>query len=286
MKLESNALLIINKPKDYTSRDIVNIIGKKFQTKKVGHNGTLDPLATGVLVICLNRYTKLNEILSSKYKEYIACVKLGIATDTLDITGNVLEKRNIKLNKKDLINTLNKYITTYNQEVPIYSAVKVNGKKLYEYARKNEQVNLPKKEVQIKKIDLLNFNNDEFTFKCLVSKGCYIRSLIRDILNDLNVIGTMSNLQRTKQGVFSIKQANNLEEILKDNYKLYKIKDILDIPKVTIKDDLLKKVYNGVSIKGNYPETVLFVDENDEEIAIYKKEKDLFKMQILLKTPN
>lgn len=286
MKLESNALLIINKPKDYTSRDIVNIISKKFQTKKVGHNGTLDPLATGVLVICLNRYTKLNEILSSKYKEYIACVKLGIATDTLDITGNVLEKRNIKLNKKDLINTLNKYITTYNQEVPIYSAVKVNGKKLYEYARKNEQVNLPKKEVQIKKIDLLNFNNDEFTFKCLVSKGCYIRSLIRDILNDLNVIGTMSNLQRTKQGVFSIKQANNLEEILKDNYKLYKIKDILDIPKVTIKDDLLKKVYNGASIKGNYPETVLFVDENDEEIAIYKKEKDLFKMQILLKTPN
>ncbi|MDD6323635.1 MAG: tRNA pseudouridine(55) synthase TruB [Bacilli bacterium] len=286
MKLESNALLIINKPKDYTSRDIVNIISKKFQTKKVGHNGTLDPLATGVLVICLNRYTKLNEILSSKYKEYIATVKLGIATDTLDITGNVLEKRNIKLNKKDLINTLNKYITTYNQEVPIYSAVKVNGKKLYEYARKKEQVNLPKKEVQIKQIDLLNFNNDEFTFKCLVSKGCYIRSLIRDILNDLNVIGTMSNLQRTKQGVFSIKQANNLEEILKDNYKLYKIKDILDIPKVTIKDDLLKKVYNGVSIKGNYPDTVLFVDENDEEIAIYKKENDLLKMQILLKTPN
>lgn len=286
MKLESNALLIINKPKDYTSRDIVNIISKKFQTKKVGHNGTLDPLATGVLVICLNRYTKLNEILSSKYKEYIATVKLGIATDTLDITGNVLEKRNIKLNKKDLINTLNKYITTYNQEVPIYSAVKVNGKKLYEYARKKEQVNLPKKEVQIKQIDLLNFNNDEFTFKCLVSKGCYIRSLIRDILNDLNVIGTMSNLQRTKQGVFSIKQANNLEEILKDNYKLYKIKDILDIPKVTIKDDLLKKVYNGVSIKGNYPDTVLFVDENDEEIAIYKKDNDLLKMQILLKTPN
>ena len=286
MKLESNALLIINKPKDYTSRDIVNIISKKFQTKKVGHNGTLDPLATGVLVICLNRYTKLNEILSSKYKEYIATVKLGIATETLDITGNVLEKRNIKLNKKDLINTLNKYITTYNQEVPIYSAVKVNGKKLYEYARKKEQVNLPKKEVQIKQIDLLNFNNDEFTFKCLVSKGCYIRSLIRDILNDLNVIGTMSNLQRTKQGVFSIKQANNLEEILKDNYKLYKIKDILDIPKVTIKDDLLKKVYNGVSIKGNYPDTVLFVDENDEEIAIYKKDNDLLKMQILLKTPN
>ena len=286
MKLESNALLIINKPKDYTSRDIVNIISKKFQTKKVGHNGTLDPLATGVLVICLNRYTKLNEILSSKYKEYIATVKLGIATDTLDITGNVLEKRNIKLNKKDLINTLNKYITTYNQEVPIYSAVKVNGKKLYEYARKKEQVNLPKKEVQIKQIDLLNFNNDEFTFKCLVSKGCYIRSLIRDILNDLNVIGTMSNLQRTKKGVFSIKQANNLEEILKDNYKLYKIKDILDIPKVTIKDDLLKKVYNGVSIKGNYPDTVLFVDENDEEIAIYKKDNDLLKMQILLKTPN
>ena len=130
MKLENNGILVINKGKGYTSRDVVNIISKIFGTKKVGHNGTLDPLATGVLVICLNRYTKLNESLSSDYKEYIAEVTLGIKTDTLDIEGNVLEKKKCFVNKEDLIKTLEKFTTVYEQEVPLYSAVKVNGKKL------------------------------------------------------------------------------------------------------------------------------------------------------------
>ena len=140
MKLESNGILVIKKDKGYTSRDVVNIISKEFGTKKVGHNGTLDPLATGVLVICLNRYTKLNELLSSNVKEYIAEVTLGIKTDTLDIEGTVLEEKETFVNKEDLAKTLKKYETTYEQEVPIYSAVKVNGKKLYEYARSGEKV--------------------------------------------------------------------------------------------------------------------------------------------------
>ena len=202
MKLESNGILVINKEKGYTSRDVVNVIGKLFKTKKVGHNGTLDPLASGVLVICLNKYTKLNKLLSANEKEYIAEVFLGVKTDTLDIEGNVLEKKKSVINKEDLMKTLKKFTTVYEQEVPLYSAVKVNGKKLYEYARSGEKVILPKKKVIIKKIELLNFEKNKFTFKCLVSKGTYIRSLIRDILNDLNVVGTMSNLVRTKQGVF------------------------------------------------------------------------------------
>ena len=282
MKLESNGLLIINKEKGYTSRDIVNIISREFETKKVGHSGTLDPLATGVLVITINKYTKLNTLLTSEYKEYIAEVTLGIKTDTLDIEGRVLDKKEVHINKNDLEKTLKKYEKSYMQEVPIYSAVKVNGKKLYEYAREGIHVKLPQKEVTIKKIELLDFKENKFTFKCLVSKGTYIRSLIKDILDDLNAIGTMSNLIRTKQGIFDISDSYSLDDIKKGNFKLLKIKDVLDIEQIKVDDDLKFKILNGVRLKGKYPDRVLFLDE-DEELAIYKKDGDIMKLEVMLK---
>ena len=282
MKLESNGILVINKDKGYTSRDVVNVISKLFGTKKVGHNGTLDPLATGVLVICLNRYTKLNELLSSNEKEYIAEVTLGIKTDTLDIEGTVLEEKEVYINKDDLEKTLQKFVGDYEQEVPIYSAVKVNGRKLYEYARNGEEVVLPKKKVTIKKIELLDFKDDKFTFKCLVSKGTYIRSLIRDILDDLGVIGTMSNLTRTRQGIFDIENSYSLDDVRKGNYKLFLVKDVLDIDKVIVSDELKFKILNGNKIKGNYSDMVLFLDENGEELAIYKKDNDDYKVVVML----
>lgn len=282
MKLESNGILVINKEKGYTSRDVVNVISKLFETKKVGHNGTLDPLATGVLVVCLNKYTKLNELLASNEKEYIAEVTLGIKTDTLDIDGAVLEKKETYVDKNDLKKTLQKFVGTYEQEVPIYSAVKVNGKKLYEYARSKEEVILPKKKVMIKKIELLDFKNDKFTFKCLVSKGTYIRSLIRDVLDDLGVIGTMSNLTRTRQGMFDISKAYSLDDIRKGNYKLLLVKDVLDIDKATVSDELKFKILNGNKIKGNYADRVLFLDEDGGELAIYKKDNDDYKVEVML----
>ena len=283
MKLESNGLLIINKEKGYTSRDVVNIISKIFGVKKIGHNGTLDPLATGVLVVCLNKYTKLNELLSSSEKEYIAEVTLGIKTDTLDIEGNVTDKRFEMVNRNDLVKVLKSFERTYEQEVPLYSAVKVNGKKLYEYARSGTEVILPKREVTIKKIELLDFNEDRFTFKCLVSKGTYIRSLIRDILADLNVIGTMSNLTRTRQGIFDIKDAYTLADIRNGDYKLLKIKDVLDIEKVIVSPDIKLKVLNGAKVNGNYADRVLFLDDDLDEIAIYKKDNDDMKVEVMLK---
>lgn len=282
MKLGSNGILVINKDKGYTSRDVVNVISKLFGTKKVGHNGTLDPLATGVLVVCLNRYTKLNELLASNEKEYIAEVTLGIKTDTLDIEGTVLEEKETHINKEDLAKTLKKYETTYEQEVPIYSAVKVNGKKLYEYARSGEEVILPRKEVTIKKIELLDFQDNKFTFKCLVSKGTYIRSLIRDILDDLGVIGTMSNLTRTKQGVFDIENSYSLDDVRKGNYKLLLAKDVLDIDKVVVSADLKNKILNGNKVKGNYRDRVLFLDDKGKELAIYKKDNDDYKIEVML----
>lgn len=276
-----NGILIVNKPEGITSRDVVNYICKKFNVKKVGHNGTLDPLARGVLVICIGKYTKLNNILSSNEKEYIAKVKLGIKTDTLDITGSVLEKKDEKLDIDLLKNVFDNFPRRYMQEVPKYSAIKVNGKKLYEYARENIDVALPKKEVFIKSLELLSFD-DSFTFKTLVSKGTYIRSLIRDILDKMGMIGTMEELTRTKQGIFDLKNSYTLEEIENDKYKLFKIKDILNIPKIKVDDDLKRKIVNGSILYGDYPCEVLFLDKDENELAIYKKVDGTMKVEVML----
>lgn len=277
-----NEIIIVNKPKELTSRDVVNKVSKILNTKKVGHNGTLDPLATGVLVICTNRYTKLNNLLTSKDKEYIAEVKIGIETDTLDITGNIIREKKETLDINKLKDTLKKYQKTYMQEVPKYSAVKINGKKLYEYAREGLEVVLPKKEVTIKNTELISYKKDSFIFKTTVSKGTYIRSLIRDILKEMNIIGAMENLTRTKQGIFKIEDSNNIEDIEKGKYKSLKIKDILNIPIITADDSLKFKIKNGVKLKGKYPEKVLFIDKEGNELAIYKKDKDELKIEVML----
>ena len=276
-----NGIIIVNKPKGITSRDVVNVISKKLNTKKVGHCGTLDPLACGVLIICVGKYTKLNNLLTSKEKEYIAEVVLGVETDTLDITGNIIQKNNDTISKEEIQNIFDEFPKKYMQEVPKYSAVKINGKKLYEYARENIDVELPKKEVNIYSLKLLEYNSNKFKFKTEVSKGTYIRSLIKDILLKANKIGTMNNLTRTKQGKFDIKDSYTLSDIEKDNYKMLKIRDIFDYKVIKVSGDLKNKIINGTKVKYNY-DKVLFVDENDNELAIYKKEKDYMKVEIML----
>ena len=181
MKSENNGILIVNKPKNYTSRDIVNIISKKFKTKKVGHTGTLDPIATGVLVICINKATKIVELLTSTDKEYIASFTIGTLTDTLDITGNIIKEQKSIFNKSEIKEALNSMIGTYNQEVPIYSAVKINGKKLYEYARNNEEIKLPKHQVEIKELELLDIKNIESKTKIKV-RCQLVKVLILEVL--------------------------------------------------------------------------------------------------------
>ena len=273
--------MVINKPKGVTSRDIVNEVSKILKTKKIGHTGTLDPIATGVLVLTINKATKLSEIITSEEKVYQAEVILGIKTDTLDITGNILEECNTNYTKEEIVNTLNSFIGTYNQEVPIYSAVKINGKKLYEYARNKEKVTLPKRMVTIKYINLdeINYidNKTVFKFTCKVSKGTYIRSLINDIATKLNTIGTMKNLVRIEQGNFNIKDSYTLEDIKNNNYKIIPIKEALkDYFTVKVDDKLKFKVMNGQILDDIYnQEYVLFVD--DDVIALYKNEKNKLK---------
>ena len=270
-------ILIVNKPKNYTSRDIVNIISKKLNTKKVGHTGTLDPIAEGVLVVPIGRALKISELLTSEKKEYIAKVILGYETDMLDITGKEIKRNIPNVDKDKLIEVLNSFIGKYNQEVPMYSAVKVNGRKLYEYARSNIQITPPSKIVEIYSISLLEgpiYKDDtvEFTMKCEVSKGTYIRSLIRDIAYKLSTYGTMKELIRTKQGSFLLEDAFTLEDIQKDNYKLLSIKEALPNIKITkIDDKTLKQVKNGMVLDKFFEEEIsLLVDKDGREIAIYK----------------
>lgn len=265
-----DGILIIDKEKDYTSRDVVNIVGKKFKTKKVGHTGTLDPLATGVLVVCVNKATKVCELLTSLDKEYIADFKLGLLTDTLDIEGNILKEEKININKEDLILVLNKIKGKYMQTVPIYSAIKVNGKKLYEYARNNTPVELPKHEVDIKEIELLEFNGDSFKIRIKVSKGTYIRSLGNDIAEMLNTNATMTNLRRTKQGLFDIKDAIKINDINEDT-NLIKITDVLNYPKVIADINLEKDLLDGKILNNTFNnDIILFVDNNNNPISLYK----------------
>ena len=269
-----NGILVIDKPKGYTSRDVVNIISKKLGIKKIGHTGTLDPIATGVLVLCIGKCSKLAELLVSTKKEYVAKVRLGIETDTLDITGKVVKRQdNINVNKQDILKVLDKFRGNIIQEVPKYSAVSVSGKRLYEYARNNLEVELPKREVTIYDIELLdNVWNKEFSFSCTVSKGTYIRSLIRDIGYSLNTYATMVELRRVKQGSFSIDEAYTLEDIEKDNYKLLSPVEVLDMPKVIVNKDMEFKIKNGQVLKKFFSSSIaMILNQDNELIAIYKE---------------
>lgn len=278
-----NGVLIVDKPKGVTSRDVVNKVVKRFNTKKVGHTGTLDPIATGVLVICVGSATKLVEELTCNDKEYIASVELGTLTDTLDNTGNVLKEEECIKTNEEVIKVLNSFIGKYLQEVPIYSAVKINGKKLYEYARENKEIELPKREVEITNIELIDEieykdNKTCFKFKCSVSKGTYIRSLIRDIALKLNTIGIMTDLRRIRQGKFKIEDSITLEQLSEN--RLINIIDVLECKNVDLTIDKEKDVLNGAIINNIYnSDEVLFI-KNNEAIALYKTyEKDDKKLK-------
>lgn len=265
-----NGLIVVNKPEGYTSRDVVNKLNHIFGTKKIGHTGTLDPIATGVLVCCIGSYTKLVNHLTSYDKEYIAEIKLGIKTDTGDITGNVIEEDySYDVNSDMILKVFKEFPKTYNQVVPKYSAVKINGKKLYEYARENIDIELPKREVNIYSLELLEFNNGIIKFKTKVSKGTYIRSLIEDLCIKLNVLGTMNSLIRTKQGNFDINMAVDLFDI-DEHTHLLKTEEFLDVNTYTLNKKLYDLVINGnmlkISISNGYYNLVY----NNELIALYE----------------
>ena len=272
-----NGVLLIDKPAGFTSRDIVNQVGKIFHTKKIGHTGTLDPMATGVLILCVGSYTKLVDNLTSKNKEYIAVMQLGLLTDTLDTTGKTLKEESVNISKDQIYAAFKNFPREYNQEVPSYSAVKINGKKLYEYAREGVSVALPKRMVSIYSLEILSIDNNEITFKTSVSKGTYIRSLIRDLGASLKTYASMRSLRRVSQGAFAIDKCLKISDIT-ENMSLLTLDDLFSYPHFSLNDTEYQKVLNGNKLFLKSDSLYLLLTYQNKTIALYMKDGDTYRI--------
>ena len=270
-------ILYIDKPKGITSFDVCYKLRKIFNTKKIGHTGTLDPNATGLMICLIESASKTNQFLVSAKKEYVATVKLGIKTDSEDIDGNILLiKKETMPKKEDLINVLNSFLGKTLQFPPITSAIKVNGRKLYEYQRNNEQVEIKPREIEIFEIELLSIDEEYFSFRCLVSSGTYIRSLVRDILDKFGIIGTLSDLRRTKIDDISILKADKLEDVLSGNYKSHSIFEVLSKYYYVYEVNDKKHIVDGKPLKLDLKAEYILCAKEGEALAIYKKDGNLY----------
>ena len=266
--------LLINKNIGNTSRDEVNIVSKRLHEKKCGHIGTLDPFASGLLIVLVGRATKIAPFLEKKDKTYIAKLELGKLTDTGDKEGNIVEEKEIpNLDKDTIKEVLNSFLGESYQLPPMYSAVRKNGKHLYEYARKGEEIEREPRKINVFDIRLLSFEKDNIVFLAKVSKGTYIRNLGEDIAKKLNTVGYLSSLERLAIGNYFLKDAVKAEDVTEKN--LISIEDMLkDFPSVYLDDNLSKKALNGVPLLINSNNEEILVKDKDGIIAIYKKHHD------------
>lgn len=270
-----DGILLVNKPIGMTSRDVVNILMKKFNTRKIGHTGTLDPFASGLLIITINKGTKISSFLEDLNKEYIAELKLGESTTTLDLEGEILEKKevNLPLNQQKVKEVLDSFVGKIKQIPPMYSAIKVDGEELYKKARRGETIERKEREVEINKIELLSITKEKILFKVDCSKGTYIRTLGLDIANKLDYPGHLTHLVRTRVGRFFLKDAKDLEDISE--------KDIIPIstslshlPSIKVNDQDAFKVKNGVKLLLQGADLYFIMDKNSNPLAIYKRKED------------
>ena len=206
-------IILVNKPKGISSFDVIRKLKKILKTKKIGHTGTLDPLATGLMLICVGKATKLASDLEAKNKVYLADFEIGYATDTYDIEGKRIAENLIDVSKDNLELSLKKFIGDIKQVPPMYSAIKIDGNKLYHLARKGIEIERPERDVTIEYIKLLDFKDNKAKIETKVSKGCYIRSLIYDIGLDLGTYATMTELQRINVGEYSLTNSYTLEQM-------------------------------------------------------------------------
>lgn len=295
-----DGIILINKQKNCTSHDVVNKIKHMFN-EKVGHTGTLDPNATGLLPILIGQGTKLSYYLINHDKEYEVTLQLGIKTDTADGEGKVVEEQNVDkevLEEENVVNVLKSFIGKQLQTPPIYSAIKLNGKKLYEYARKNIQVDVKPREIEVYDISITHINAEknelQFTVKC--SKGTYIRSLCEDIAKKMGTIGYMKELNRTKVGIFDIKNSITIEELEdnKDNETYLKehiisIEDLFielygDENKVMLSERKIELFLNGVKLTQALADGLYRIyDEKGTFIGIGSVKDRLLKREIVAK---
>ena len=250
-------MIVVNKPKGITSFDVIRKLKKILKTKKIGHTGTLDPLATGVMLVCVGKATKLASDLEAKDKVYIADFDIGYTTDTYDIEGKKIAENIIEVSKENLEQSIKKFIGNIKQVPPMYSAIKIDGNKLYHLARKGIEIERPERDVTIEYINLLDFKDNKVKIETKVSKGCYIRSLIYDIGQDLGTYATMTALQRKQVGDYSLENSYSLEQIgemtLNNDFKFLKtIEEIFSYDKYSLQTEKELTLYkNGNTVKIN-----------------------------------
>ena len=241
-------LLVINKSKGITSFGVVNKLRKILGEKRIGHTGTLDPLASGVLVCLVGRPCVLSNYIMSSNKTYIAKLKLGVKTDTYDITGEVLENSEKTVTQDEFSSVVNSFLGESLQLPPMFSAKKVNGQKLYELARRGEEIERKPSKIFVEKIEILNFLENEAEILVTCSKGTYIRSLINDIGEKLGCFATMTDLIRTHNGGFDIENAVSLENLTSENVSEYLISAegaVLNYKAVKVTQKQAIRFYNG-----------------------------------------
>jgi tRNA pseudouridine55 synthase len=246
-----NGIVNVYKEKGFTSFDVVAKMRGIFHQKKIGHTGTLDPDAEGVLPVCINRGTKVADMLTFSDKRYVATFRLGFTTDTLDISGEVLTESPVDVTEEEVRNTIMSFVGDIQQVPPMYSALKVNGKKLCDLARKGIEVERKSRAVTIYSIEILDISADEFTVDVSCSKGTYIRTLGHDIGQKLGCGATMTKLIRTQSSVFTADKSVKLDDLTSDNYKDYVIPvdDMFDCESLVVSGNTLKMVLNGNTVK-------------------------------------
>ena len=285
-----DGIIVVNKPKGCTSHDVVYKV-RRIVKEKVGHTGTLDPLATGVLPLLIGKGTLCSKYLINHDKEYDVSLKLGVSTDTMDAEGKVLEEKEVDdniLEKNNVEKVLNSFVGKQEQEPPMYSAIKVAGKKLYEYARKGEKVEVPKREIEIYNIELVGINkiSKEIEFKVSCSKGTYIRSLCTDIAKKMGTIGYMSGLERLKVGEFSIKNSIVIDDKI-DKESLEKhiitIEELFkDKEKIELNPKKLMLFLNGVKLSNENKDEVYRIYSSGKFIGLGTVKNNLLKRDIVL----
>ncbi len=269
-------IILVNKPKGISSFDVIRKLKKILKTKKIGHTGTLDPLATGLMLICVGKATKLASDLEAKNKVYLADFEIGYATDTYDIEGKRIAENFIDVSKDNLELSLKKFIGDIKQVPPMYSAIKIDGNKLYHLARKGIEIERPERDVTIEYIKLLDFKDNKAKIETKVSKGCYIRSLIYDIGLDLGTYATMTELQRINVGEYSLINSYTLEQMEEmaqnnDFSFLNSVEDVFSYEKYNLeteKELTLFKNGNTVKIKDNLENKKYRVYYQDEFLGL------------------
>lgn len=288
-----SGLLVLNKPKGISSGEFIRKLKPLIQNSKIGHSGTLDPLARGIILACIGQMTRFTQYLANEKKIYIAEMTFGLKTNTGDLDGKVLQEDNFVPTKKDFNSILKKFVGNIYQEAPLFSSLKYKGKPMYQYARKGMNIPSKSRNIEIFSIDLISKNKNKFTFSVDCGKGTYIRSLVNDIAREFNTVAVLSDLERISSADHNIKESHEIETINSDNLsnKLISMGDALrSLDEIQCAPEIIDRIINGqkvfleeAKLKSIY---LRLFDENKDFIGILKNNGGLVSPKRLLSIKN